>query len=99
MKRIGIAASRISKGNLVLYNLYVVMITALFSLFLFIIAGSTIVFALAILRYVGNEVMGADFEESWQSILAVCMVSLTIAVTLFSLCAVSINLKLPKIKG
>ena len=99
MKRIGIAASKISKGNLTLYNVYVVVISALFSLFIFIVAGSTIIFALAIIKYVGNEIMGAEFERNWQSILGVCMVSLTIVITLFNLFAISINLKLPKMKG
>jgi len=99
MKRIGIAASKISKGNLALYNVYVVLISALFSLFIFIVAGSTIIFALAIIQYVGNEIIGVEFERSWQSILAVCMVSLTVVITLFNLFAISINLKLPKIKG
>ena len=97
MKRIGIAASKISKGNLTLYNLYVVLISALFSLFLFIVAGSTIVFALVVIKYVGNEIIGVEFERSWQSILAVCMVSLTVVVTLFNLLAISINMRLPKI--
>ena len=99
MKRIGIAASKISKGNLTLYNVYVVLISALFSLFIFIVAGSTIIFALAIIKYVGNEIMGVEFERSWQSVLAVCMVSLTIVITLFNLFAISTNLKLPRMKG
>ena len=99
MKRIGIAASKISKGNLTLYNVYVVLISALFSLFIFIVAGSTIIFAIAIIKYVGNEIMGAELERSWQSILAVCMVSLTIVITLFNLFAISKNLKLPRMKG
>ena len=99
MKRIGIAASKISKGNLTLYNVYVVLISALFSLFIFIVAGSTIIFAIAIIKYVGNEIMGVEFERSWQSILAVCMVSLTIVITLFNLFAISKNLKLPRMKG
>lgn len=99
MKRIGIAASKISKGNLALYNLYVVLISALFSLFIFIVAGATIIFALAIIKYFGNEIMGVEFERSWQSILTVCMVSLTIVITFFNLFAILRNLKLPKIKG
>jgi len=99
MKRIGLAASVISKGNLTLYNIYVILIAALFSLFIFIIAGSTVIFALAIIQYVGNEVMGGDFEHGWQPILGVCMAALTIVIVLFNVMAVLQNLKLPKIKG
>ena len=95
MKRIGIAASKISKGNLALYNVSVVLISALFSLFIFVVAGSTVIFALAIIQYVGNEIMGVEFERSWQSVLAVCMVSLTIIIVLFNLFAILKNLKLP----
>jgi len=98
MKRIGITASKISKGNLVLYNFYVVLISVLFSLFIFIIAGSTVVFSLAIVKYVGNEIMGVEFEKSWRSILSVCMISLTIVTALFNLCAISMNMKFPSMK-
>lgn len=97
MKRIGIAASKISKGNLTLYNFYVVLISALFSFFILIVAGSTIIFALSIIMYVGNEIMDSGIEKNWQSILTVCMVSLTMVITLFTLFAISVNLKFPKI--
>ena len=98
MKRLGIAASKMSKGNLVLYNVYVVLISILFSLFIFLVAGSTVVFALMIIKYVGNEIMGVEFERSWRSILTVCMVSLTVVLTLFNLAAILINLKIPKLR-
>jgi len=97
MKRIGIVSSRISKGNRVLYNLCVVFISILFSLFIFTIAGSTVIFALAIIKYVGTEIMGVEFQDSWKSILSICMVSLTVVVTLFNLFAILINFKPPKI--
>jgi len=96
MKRIGIAASKISKGNRVVYGIYVVLISILFSSFIFIVAGSTVIFALAIIKYVGNEIIGIDFEKSWKSTLSVCMVSLTVVVTLFNLFALLINFKPPK---
>jgi len=97
MKRIGIVSSRISKGNRTLYNLSVVLISILFSSFIFIIAGSTVIFALAIIKYGGTEIMGLEFENSWKSILSVCMVSLTVVVTVFNLFAILINFKPPKI--
>jgi len=99
MKRIGIAASKISKGNLVLYNFYVVMISVLFSLLIFIVAGSTIIFALVIVKYVGNEIMGIEFESRWGSIMPVCMVSLTIVITLFNLFAILMNVRILRLKG
>ena len=97
MKRIGIVSSKISKGNRALYNLLVVLISILFSVFIFVIAGSTVIFALAIIKYVGTEIMGMEFEKSWKSIFSVCMVSLTVVVTVFNLFAILINFKPPKI--
>jgi len=99
MKRIGITASKISKGNLFLYNVCVVLISVLFSLMIFVVAGSTVIFALAIIKYVGIEIMGAEFEQSWKSVLPVCMVSLTIIVTLFNLFAIIRNIKIQGFKG
>jgi len=96
MKRIGVVASKISKGNLVLYNSYVILISFLFSVFIFTVAGAAIIFALVIIAYVGNEIMGAEIEKSWSSILSVCMVSLTVVIGIFNLCAISMNLRLPK---
>ena len=98
MERIGIAASKMAKGNLFVYNCYVVLISLLFSFSIFIMVGATVVFALTIIAYVGNEIMGLEFEKSWTSILSVCMVSLTVIVALFNLFAISKNLKFTKIK-
>ena len=94
MERIGIAASKIAKGNLVLYNLLVVSIAFLFSLFIFVLSGATILFALIMIAYVGEEVMPIHFEKNWSSILTVCMVSLTVIMTLFYVMALAKNLKL-----
>ena len=99
MERIGIAASKISKGNLFLYNLNVVLISFLFSLFIFVIAGSTVLFALMIIGYVAGEIKGADFDKKWFSIFSICMVTLTILIGLFNLFAISRNLKFKKGKG
>lgn len=96
MKRIGIAASRMSQGNLVRYNCYVVLISFLFSLFMFIIAGSTVVFALIIIAYVGNEITSFQFEKTWPAALNISMVSLTILTAVFNLLAISRNLRLTR---
>ena len=96
MERIGIAASKMAKGNLLLYNLFVVLIAFLCSLFLFIMVGSTIIFALIILAYVGDEVIPFEFEKNWMSILSICMVSLTVIIASFWLFALAKNLKFHK---
>ena len=96
MERIGIAASKMAKGNLFLYNLFVILIAFLCSLFLFLMAGATIIFALVILAYVGDEIIPFQFEKNWIYILSVCMVSLTVIMAIFWLFALAKNLKFNK---
>jgi phosphotransferase system glucose/maltose/N-acetylglucosamine-specific IIC component len=93
MKRIGIAASKIAKGNIVLYNIYVILIALLVSLLLFVLAGATILFALILIRYVANEVMGYKFEKSWWWIFSICMVCLSVVIAIFNLMALFKNIK------
>ncbi|MDP8212309.1 MAG: hypothetical protein P9X22_03335, partial [Candidatus Zapsychrus exili] len=75
-------------------NCYVVLISSLFSFFIFVLTGATVFFALVVISYLGVGIMGLDFERSWSSILSFCMVSLTLLVTLFNLVAISKNFKL-----
>lgn len=96
MERIGIAASKMAKGNLYLYNLYVVGLSFLFSLFIFLISGLTVLFALIIIGYIGTEVMAIEFEKHWPTILTLCMLCLTILVAFFNLVAILKNIKLPQ---
>lgn len=96
MKRIGIAASKMSKGNIMLYNVYVVLISSLFSAFIFIVTGATVLLALAVITYVGSEIMGAEFEKKWASIFTVCMIALTVVISVLNLCAISMNIKFLK---
>lgn len=96
MKRIGIAASKISKGNVPLYNLYVVLISCLFSFFIFIAAGMTIALALMLIGYVGTEIMGPGFKKDWSVIMMVCMTALTAIIALFNIFAILINVRISR---
>jgi hypothetical protein len=93
MKRIGIAASKIAKGNLILYNLLVVVISFAFSLFIFFIAGSSIVIALLVIVYVLNGLLPWDLEKAWRSMLVVCLASLTIMMGILNISAILQNIK------
>ena len=99
MKRIGIAASKMAQGNPVLYNFYVVLISCVFSTFLFIIAGLVVVFALIIITYFGNEMTQSHTGKIWPNVLTVCMVSLTVVVSLFNISAIVRNIRLGKRGG
>ena len=96
MKRIGIAASKMAPKNLFLYNAYVIVIAFLFSLLIFFIGGSAVVVALISIAYATKGILPANFQKEWISIGLVCMITLTISVGLFSLIAISQNLKLHK---
>lgn len=96
MERIGLAASKMAKGNFVLYNLWVVIISSAVSIFLFLLAGISIFLALVILAAVVKGIMPMEFEKSWESMLRICMLALTIVVSLFNLYAIIKNIRLKK---
>ena len=93
MERIGLAASKISKESLFFYNFYVVLISLLFSLFMFVVAGSTVLFALIIIFYVRQEVLGMDVLPDQKNILVACLLCLTAVTSVFNLLAILKNIK------
>jgi hypothetical protein len=95
MKRIGVAASKMARGDVFRYNLWVVIISCLFSLFIFIIVGSTIIFSLVVIAYVGNGITPLELQKGWGHLAALCMVTLTVLITVLNLLAILINIKLP----
>ena len=94
MERIGLAASKMAKGNLLLYNFFIIVLTIIFSLFIFFIAGSSITLALVILAYFVNGIMPTEFNKQWWDIFRICMVTLTMVVSIFSLCAILKNIRI-----
>jgi len=98
MERIGIAASKIAKGNFFLYNLFVVIISFLFSLFVFVVAGSSILLALIIMAFLVSGIMPLEFENNWATIIRICMMTLTTLVGFFTLFAVLKNVRIRRTK-
>src|SRR3989344_93410 len=96
MERIGLAASKMAKGNFALYNFWVVVISSTVSMFLFLVAGISIFLALVILAAVVKGIMPTEFEKSWQSMLRLCILALTIVVSLFNLFAIFKNIRFKK---
>ena len=96
MERIGIAASKMAQGNLLLYNACVILISFLFSLLIFFIGGSAVVVALILIAYLTKGMMPSNLGKEWISIGLVCMISLSIFVGLFSLIAILRNIKFHK---
>ena len=94
MKRIGVAASKISKGNVFLYNFYVILISFLFSFFVYMIAGLTVMFAIVLITYIGGEIIPLELQKDWYGLYAVCMVALTIVMIIFTLLCILKNFKM-----
>jgi len=96
MERIGIASSKIAKGNLVIYNLFVVLLSTLFSILVFFISGCFIVVTLILVAYLSNKGMTPDLEEGWIPMMVICMICLAVVTMIFNLCAILKNIKLKK---
>ena len=96
MHRIGIAASKIAKGNLFLYNFSVLLITFLFALLILFIAGSSIVVVLIMIAYFSSKGTYPDLQQGWIFIMVICLRCLAVIIGILSLYAISINLKLRK---
>jgi len=96
MERIGIAASKIAKGNLLIYNSFVILISTLLSLLLFFLSGCAIVISLVLFAYITSGGNPPDLEDGWMSIMLVCMICLAVIICLLDLCAIFKNIKLKK---
>jgi hypothetical protein len=98
MLRIGIAASKMSKGSLLSYNLYVILIACLFSLFIFLICGFSILLIIFMVSLILHTIKPADFHASWLHMFKICLVVLALVVGIFNLVAVLKNIQFTKNK-
>lgn len=96
MERIGIAASHIAKGNIILYNVFVVAIAFLFSLLIFVISGLIIIFGLILIAFVANVPAIVDLRQGVFSPIAICMLLLGTIICLFNLYAIGTNIKIKR---
>ena len=96
MDRIGIAASKMAKDNLALYNFYVLLLSFVISLILFIVAGAAVFFALVAIGLIAQGVVPGGFKDEWLGLLQICMAALTVAICLIALFAIVKNVKFRK---
>jgi hypothetical protein len=94
MKRIGIAASKISEGNIVLYNVFVLVLSTLFSLLIFFLSAFSVFVAIYVIHALMTGTTEFNFSSSWGGILRSCMTALALMTAFLNLCAISVNLKL-----
>ncbi len=93
MERIGIAASKMAQGNFFLYNFYVILISFLFSLFIFFLSGFSVLFALIIMAYIVEGVLPTGLQGAWGDMVRICMITLTTVVMLLNLFAILKNVR------
>ncbi|MBF0489747.1 MAG: hypothetical protein HQL15_03905 [Candidatus Omnitrophica bacterium] len=94
MQRIGLAASKIAKGNIWFYHLAVVLISLLFAAFVFLVCGFIIVVAVFLVSLVVQRFSQPDSPHDWFKVLRICLKLLVILMGVFTLAAILKNIKL-----
>ncbi len=98
MRRIGIAASKMSKGGLLSYNLYVILIACLFSFFIFLICGFSILLIVFLISLILNALKPTDFHADWAPMFKICLIVLALVMGGFNIVAVLKNIQFTKKK-
>lgn len=96
MERIGIAASKIAKGSLFLYNFFVVLITFLFALLIFFVSGSSIVIVLVGIAYATSVGFLPDLQRGWIPFMVVCLQCLATVIGILAFWVITRNIKFHK---
>jgi len=98
MLRIGVAAGKMSKGSLLSYNLYVILIACLFSLFIFLICGFFILLIVFLISLIFHALKPADFHAGWVHMFKICLIMLALVVGCFNIVAIVKNIQFTKNK-
>jgi len=98
MLRIGVAASKMSKGSLLNYNLCVILISCIFSLFMFFVCGLSLLPIVFLISLILHALKPAGVYAGWVHIFNICLVVLGLVVGVFNIVAISKNIQLTKNK-
>jgi len=98
MQRIGIAASKMSKGSLLSYNLCVILIACLFSLLIFLICGCFILLIVFIISLILHALKPTDFHAGWVHMFKICLSVLAFVVGILNIVAILKNIQFAKNK-
>ncbi len=98
MLRIGIAASKMSKGSLFNYNLYVILIACLFSIFVFFICGFSILLIVFLVSLLLHALKPGDIQTGWVHMFKICLIVLAFVVGIFNIAAILKNIQFTKTK-
>lgn len=98
MLRIGVAASKMSKGSLLSYNLYVILIACLLSVLIFFICGFSILLIVFLISLVLHALKPTDFHASWVPMFKICSIVLALVVGVLNIVAILKNIQFTKNK-
>jgi hypothetical protein len=99
MLRIGIAASKMSKGGLLSYNLYVILIACLISLFVFFVCGFSILLVIFLISLIAHVLRPSSFNFGlWVHIFKICLIGLAVVLGTLNLVAIFKNIQFTKKK-
>lgn len=96
MDRIGIAASKMAKEKLWLYNFYVVVLSFLISFIVFLVAGGAIFLGLTVIGLMAEGVLPSHVHPEWLRMFRLSLACLIVAISLIVLTAIVRNLKFHK---
>jgi hypothetical protein len=96
MLRIGVAASKMSKGCSSSYNFYVILIACLVSLFIFFICGFSILLILFLVSLILHLVSHSSFHTGLMHVFKICLVVLGVVVGGFNIVAIMKNIQMTK---
>jgi hypothetical protein len=96
MERIGIAASRMAKGNLWLYNFFVVLIAFLFSFLVFVISSLSVIFGVIVITFLTKTPSTLLLNDKTIFVISLCLTSLTVIIGCFNVFAIGKNIKIKK---
>ena len=99
MRRIGIAASKMSKGSLLSYNFCVILIASLFSLLVFFICGFSILLAVFLISLLLHALKPDDIHTGWvMHVFKICAVILALVIGVINIIAIFKNIQFTKNK-
>ena len=96
MERIGIAASKMAQGNLLKYNVFVVLISCIFSLFIFFICGFSLVVVLFLISLLFNVLLPGGSHAALVHIGKIVLIILSVLIAILNALAIVKNIKIAK---
>lgn len=94
MKRIGIAASRIAKGNLWVYHLSVLFLSSLFSFLVFVLSAFSLLVGFGLLSFISKAFVIFEAGRGFSPAFLVAMAALAVVVGIMNLVAIIMNIRI-----